>query len=481
MAKLGNIFSNPLIDTLLVADAASNIASSAAAAKKAALEPDPTTIRFSMYAAAKGEPVTEIPREGFFGKLGAKMGILSPTVKATPDQLLAENVAINERGAMMIDEATKLANMRKTMGMGNYSRMISNDPMLARVAHQTGMDNLTEPTVQESAIAALQGKRASDVQHQKVMEGQGQERINLQRGVEANRTRALNLAVEKETPGTPLFEARQKADVEKAQQIANVRTIGVGEAVAGNWSAWEQANKNKTYLDLSTNTPIDKRKYASPQAARDAANAGLLYLANPSEVQGAITQRKLDANVARMEALVPQLFISKAGKPNKVLLGDIAANALKYRTTLSSSQVKREWDSLMVESIGYAKLLNGRFPNTAELTMVQENAFPNFTGERNGIGIKIDTAESATQLLMTIRRNAKNGTVAAFAANNNNNTNDEAAAAATEALYGGGDSGLDPAIAAALGAPGVEAPPAEAPTSDPAVEGAVSDAAAGRE
>jgi hypothetical protein len=99
--SFGSLLKNPLVLGVLATEMTSNLAKSYTEAENnSRAEEAQQTQELDTIAASRGEPITEMPRQGLFGKLASKAGLISPTTPVSPYQLASENLAIQgQQGA----------------------------------------------------------------------------------------------------------------------------------------------------------------------------------------------------------------------------------------------------------------------------------------------------------------------------------------------------------------------------------------------
>ena len=125
MAGLGKILSNPLVFSVLAANAANQTANAYNAAANA---PDPNDERFTLQALASGGPVGEIaPKRGIFGKGLQALGVLPDKVQANPNQLAKETLALRGQGLEGLDTAYKVSEIGKNIGHTNLDTLMAGE------------------------------------------------------------------------------------------------------------------------------------------------------------------------------------------------------------------------------------------------------------------------------------------------------------------------------------------------------------------
>lgn len=254
MAGLGSILANPLVISVLAADALSQTANAYRAAQNA---PNPDDDRFITRALASGGPVESIePNRGFFGRALQGAGLLSDTTRATPDQIAKEKLALQGQGRERLQEASTGAELASRVGHGNYNALMR--------AYHLGLPELPFETPSEIRANKV-GSRDTAVELFRQPDGSGPDEITVPRS---------KLMSEGGPPtgyGTRPFKAPKTAD--EIEKEATARGVGAAKAVTKIDETIPLADRNSirksAYYDDFTGRKITGRQAATAKEAHD--------------------------------------------------------------------------------------------------------------------------------------------------------------------------------------------------------------------
>ncbi len=119
MARVGfgTLLKNPLVIGVLATEMTSNLAKSYTEAQNNERADEAAqTEQLKSLAGATGQIQTEVPREGLFGKIGSKLGLVSPNVPLKPYQIAEEGQAIQGNQMAQTEAVQKAMQARKELG-----------------------------------------------------------------------------------------------------------------------------------------------------------------------------------------------------------------------------------------------------------------------------------------------------------------------------------------------------------------------------
>ena len=301
MSTLGKLLSNPLIAGVLAAHA---LGETARAYNESQNAPDPNDEKFERQALVSGSPVTEMPRTGLFSHF---MG----PIKATPDQMNKETLALREQSMNQIGAVQKGAELANKIGSQNYNDLMSSYfgkvPGLQPLQHETPAEIRANKTGQKDTLV-------EEYPVGKVAGSSG----------EISESRAAMLARGGPKPGFATKpSAKPPESPEEVGAKAVARTLAVSNAIDSKMSLDERnAIKKSGFYDPDTGEKVSGKGWTAAKA-RD---KGYVDISDKDAPQFREFHAALKS-VDELDGILPSLFVDTSKMSPDAARKAVARNA----------------------------------------------------------------------------------------------------------------------------------------------------------